>query len=703
MTISLAPSKDCGAAGAVCTKDGRALSHALNVEVAGPLPPDCIPTKSGCLVPYHYEKELTELATVHRLLPAYGHRGSWGLRKIKADRAWARIELAHGEGTAPGAGQTVGVIDTGIDRDHPLFAGKTITKEFVGGVVDEQWVGTRSVPFSHGTAVASVIAGNGRGSTWEYADEQSGVAWGADIAMFAVSEERPTYIYTPATLAELRDSDSKYSSAINKAVAWRGENGRKIDFVNLSVGDRGIIEQYSEAELRANFGKTIAAIAQAGTGKRKMIFVWAAGNSHGRNCNAADFPDHPGVCVSRKVVATSVNVQPGLPVRIPELRGKTIAVAAVGKDGRISGFSSRCGIAADWCLAAPGEDIMSAYFNRGVRNTNAPDGTSFAAPMVTGALVVMKHYFRGQLSNEALAARLLATANKTGIYANRAIYGQGLLDLDAATEPVGVASVNFGDRVRRSSRTALARTRFAPGGAFGDGPGLALAGTEFAAFDELGAPFWFPLGDFVQPAPVPSAAARLHAFMAPSEDGPEAENARPLLGGFAPVEGAPAGPGPRLGLVEAPAAGLGGGHLSLAGGALSVGSEGPGGLGFAAFSTEGMDGRAPVSGALLSWRPDGAALGLRGGWLTERETLLGTVVLTVMVTAVESQVGDADAPMVQYGTPSYTNAATVGGKTYLNVGDTVKVTFTFSEVVTGTPSVQFKGGATEVANSTNSS
>ena len=112
--------------------------------------------------------------------------------------------------------------------------------------------------------------------------------------------------------------------------------------------------------------------------------------------------------------------------------------------------------------------------------------------------------------------------------------------------------------------------------------------------------------------------------MAPSEDGPEAERARPLLGGFAPAGKAPAGAGPRLGFVEAPAAGLGGGHLSLAGRAPSVGSQGPSGLGFAAFSTEGMDGWAPVSGALLSWRPDGAPFGLRGGWLAERETLLGS-------------------------------------------------------------------------------
>ncbi len=36
---------------------------------------------------------------------------------------------------------------------------------------------------------------------------------------------------------------------------------------------------------------------------------------------------------------------------------------------------------------------------------------------------------------------LFATANKTGLYADRAIYGQGLLDLNAATNPWGVVGI----------------------------------------------------------------------------------------------------------------------------------------------------------------------------------------------------------------------------------------------------------------------
>ena len=60
--------------------------------------------------------------------------------------------------------------------------------------------------------------------------------------------------------------------------------------------------------------------------------------------------------------------------------------------------------------------------------------------MVAGGLAIMKQLFRGQLSNTDLVSRLFATANKTGIYADRTIYGQGLMDLDAATNPWGIAA-----------------------------------------------------------------------------------------------------------------------------------------------------------------------------------------------------------------------------------------------------------------------
>ena len=544
----------------------------------------------------------------------------WGLAAIRAERAYAQLELEHGGGTEPGSGQTVGLIDTGIDTAHDVFAGKTVTEHFFPGATDETGDET-----SHGTAVASVIAGHPSARFVTNADAARGVARGADIAMFAIRARSGGGDYVPTTLAGANSADGLWASRLAHVVNW-SSGGRSLDFVNVSIGYMGIIEQYSEADLRASLGDSIAALAQAGAGE-KTVFVWAAGNGHGRDCEASNFTGDPDLCVNGKVNARSVEIVPGLPARIAELRGHVVAAVAVAPDSdgdgdyEIASFSNRCGIAADWCIAAPGQSVRAAFFgpdpddgSPGARGAFSPSGTSVAAPMVTGGLAVMKHYFRHQLSNTALVERLFETADKTGIYADRGVYGQGLMDLGAATAPVGATAISLGERVDGPA-SALPGTRFSPGGAMGDGLARAFAGHEIAAFDTLGAPFWFPLGDLAGDAPQRSALARLRGLMAPREDG-GADPLRPRL--------APLAAGDRLnfGVMRAPSGGDGG-HLALAGSALALGTSAESGLGFLAFSSEGVRGRDPASGAALSWRPGNGRLGVTGGWVGERETVLG--------------------------------------------------------------------------------
>ena len=79
----------------------------------------------------------------------------------------------------------------------------------------------------------------------------------------------------------------------------------------------------------------------------------------------------------------------------------------------------------------------------------------------------------------------------------------------------------------------------------------------------------------------------------------------------------------RLGLVETPT-GVENGHFGLARNATTLTLTGHNGMTATAFTTSGFTGRAPASGASLSWRPFDAPLGFRAGWLAEQETLLGT-------------------------------------------------------------------------------
>lgn len=614
-----------GAAG--CGGGGGASSGDPNgtPEPAPPPPvvePACVETADyGCVEIDEYEARLRTIEEAHRAEASFTNQ--WGLGAVRADRAWAQVELEHGAGTAPGSGITLGAIDTGIDAGHPVFAGKTVTEHFFPETPDED--GSER---SHGTAVAGVMAGRPSDTFTADLEGARGVAWGADIAMFALRASSAGGKYNPTGAGALGSLDGQWNERFETVLDW-SHAGRTLDFVNLSVGHQGLIEQFSEQDLRSSLPDTIATLAQSGASDR-TVFVWSAGNAHGRECDANDFEDDPGLCVDGKVNASSPEFLAGLPARIAELEGNLLSVVATTEEGPIAPFSNRCGIAADWCLAAPGEGIRSAYFgphpdsNRpGFRSTAAYSGTSVAAPMVTGGLAVMKHRFRGQLSNTALVERLLATANKEGIYADRSVYGQGLMDLGASTAPIGHTSLALGDRVEEGPGLGLAGTGLAVGGALGDGLSQSLAGHEIAAFDELGAPFWYSLGDLTRAAPGPDLDARLRAFMAPAPAlaAPEAGVLQPAFASLSAVAREPL----RLGLMEAPPPGTTGGHLSLAGNALTLGAAPAwGGLHFATFAAEGRPGQAPASGAALSWRPARAPVGLRSGLVAEPETLLGS-------------------------------------------------------------------------------
>ena len=530
-------------------------------------------------------------------------KNQWGLETIGADSAYAYVNLLKGENTAPGSGVTIGFIDSGIDTSHSMFEGKTVTEVFMSGATDE----TGQPRYSHGTAVASVAAGVHASS---YSTSPQGVAWGADIAMFAVPIGSGSGNYNPVSLAGLSGVSASWAQEINQVLAWR--NGQKrVEILNLSIGYKGLIDAYNEADLRANFGQAIAAMAQAGASE-EAILVWSAGNAQGKQCDPSVMTSN---CVGGTVDppslgavdAVSVEVLPGLAARIAELRGHTIAVVALKPDDeRITGFSNRCGIAADYCIAAPGQTVKAAYFGPDPNDNTKTvrgialnlDGTSYAAPMVAGSLAIMKQLFRDQLSNTELVTRLLKTTDDSGVYSNRAIYGRGKLDLAAAAHPVGVLEVPISTNTSQTGNN-LRATRLSLGAPFGNGLARSFANHEIMAVDDLGAPFWYRLGNFVTAAKGPPVNARVRGFLAGADGG------------------ASRWPGVR---VRETSTLTGDGHLSLAEGGMMATFAGQGGLSASVFGTNREH---EAVGGTLGWRPDGSPFGLRLGWITEDETILG--------------------------------------------------------------------------------
>ena len=565
----------------------------------------CVTIHTGECVPSpQFNAMATELAEDYAADRNF--EAQWGLHAINAHVAYGHVNLLEGPDVAPGTGVTIGLIDTGIDAEHPIFEGKTIYQDFLFGAV-----GDTGEEGSHGTAVASIAAGGQNDNP----NAAHGVAWGADLAVWAIPLGSPDNVYNPITLAQLAESDPGFAKIFKPVFAWRDAGG-DLDILNLSFGFEGIIDRYAEEDLRANFSETIAALAQADAAE-KTILVWAAGNQNGDRCGFG--VEH---CVDGRIEAVSVGILPGLLAYMEELQGHSIAVVALTPDGGgIASFSNRCGIASDFCIAAPGEEVRFAYYGPddevdGIRGYGEGGGTSFAAPMVSGGLAVMKHLFRDQLANEELVTRLFLTADNTGIYADRDIYGNGRMDLGAATSPVGVLDVPITTGLATMAHASLNSTGLRFGAAFGDGFGEAFGDGELMALDDYGAPFWYGLDNFTATTDGPAMSARLRTFMGPGAGG----WGQPAAGGGS----GRSAHGVSAGVLRMPTA-AGNGHLALAEGAVMVSAFEEGGLSATAFTTGPLRPFMPATGAAVGWRPDGLPVGFTAGWISERETMLGSM------------------------------------------------------------------------------
>lgn len=626
-----------GSGGGVATQDGldtqpepprSRQEHTPSQQGGTPSSTTCMPpiqyrTKDGLVCKADYDKETERITARHQANPDFTNQ--WGLDAINAGQAYAHLERAPRPGgtvsgahpdqfgnQAPGTGVTVGVVDNGIKETHPLFDQSKISETIVST--------TPQPPReNHGTSVASVIVAKPNAGI---ENGFHGVAWGANLKMFAVPLDSgsPPPLYRPTSTSALKTVDTENAALIQMVLNERVME-KRVAVVNLSFSYRGLIEYYSENELRQNLGETIAAIAQRGIAD-KTILVFSASNSHGDPC-----PPALARCVGGVLNASSPSILAGLPAKIPEVRGHTIAVVAVDRTGDVAPFSNRCGEAARWCLAAPGVSVTVADAQTdGVRTGS---GTSYAAPMVTGGLAVMKHRFRDQVPNTDLVTRLFATADKNGKFADQSVYGQGMMDLGKALMPVGEPMVSTGSSVNGAGVT-LALTNLRLGTAMGDGLKQSLAGQQIAAFDSLGAPFWFTLSDLTGMTTGPSSTLQLHQLMQQDPVVQEMVGQRLTfipgrIGGA--VEHDLGYATIRVGLRETPN-GVKDGHFHLAQDANTFTLTGDDGVAFTAFTRAGSQSRVvglpPTSGAALSWSPFEGTLGFTVAWLREQHSLLGT-------------------------------------------------------------------------------
>ena len=121
-----------------------------------------------------------------------------------------------------------------------------------------------------------------------------------------------------------------------------------------------------------------------------------------------------------------------------EAGGMLVAVVATDDNDALASFSNQAGVVRHFSVAAPGVGIISTT-NDGQTGSNS--GTSMAAPMVAGSLAVLGQAFP-ELSGEELVSLLMTSAKDLGETGIDGSFGHGLIDLQAATNPLLSLNIN---------------------------------------------------------------------------------------------------------------------------------------------------------------------------------------------------------------------------------------------------------------------
>ncbi|MBB6566270.1 type VII secretion-associated serine protease mycosin [Kribbella sandramycini] len=299
---------------------------------------------------------------VERMLP-------WAQQLLEPERAWP---------FSTGAGVTVGVVDSGVDRDHPQLRrrGKVLTgRDFYH---QGKLPGSYDC-VSHGTGIAGIIAADRHAGLGF-----SGVAPGARILPVKVSEREAdntgrTEVIPPSILAN--------------GIRYAVDHGARV--LNLSIAGSRDDKPVRDA------------IAYAV--RRDVVVVAAAGNQQANSAGPLrSYPaDYPGV----------------------------IGVGAIDVNGARMD-ASQIGRYVD--LVAPGDSVLTSTRIAGHAYQS---GTSFAAGYVSGTAALVRSAWPTMPAAEVIK-RLLATATPARGGANSQEYGAGIVDpYRAVTEamPKGAA------------------------------------------------------------------------------------------------------------------------------------------------------------------------------------------------------------------------------------------------------------------------
>ena len=290
-------------------------------------------------------------------------------------------DIAHGEGYT-GKGVKVGIVDDGWHQDYAPLTGQVAWYRDLTGHEGEKDPSTKD---GHGNVVATVLAGK------SVSGFKGGVAPEASLYWSRVCYDNGCVI-----------SDIGRSIETMSALGVRLFNASISGPASGASANAVVISQYSHDALLTSDG----------------LMVTGTGNESSSDAGSmALIPVHDARYLDHWLAATAV---------------------ALDAKGNVTGkadYANACGNAASWCLAAPGlvyvPGVPDSAFNQG-----GGQGTSFAAPIVTGTAALVWQAFPW-MSARNVQQTVLTTATDLGDAGVDAIYGWGLVNAAKAVHGPG--------------------------------------------------------------------------------------------------------------------------------------------------------------------------------------------------------------------------------------------------------------------------
>ncbi|MBO9718278.1 MAG: S8 family serine peptidase [Pseudoxanthomonas sp.] len=307
-----------------------------------------------------------------------------------------------------GAGYRIGVIDTGVNRNHPALAGRVAANLVYVSSRDNDLSVDDKV--GHGTTVAQLAAGAAVG------DWPGGIAPGATILSARIINDKSP-----------DDDGSGQGNEVTGALGLKAIHqdlaARGMRIMNNSWG--GLY--WTQATATAPIADEYRFFIQDNDG----LVVFATGNESGSNpTDMAALPSQPGTNGTMPAA---------------DLERGWLAVAALdtADTSRLMYYSNACGLAKNYCLVAPGTVMYTGPTDTvGKTSYWYGTGTSFAAPLVSGAAAVVWEKFP-YFNNDLVRQTLLGTATDLGAAGPDTVFGYGLLDVGKALG--GPAKFDWGD------------------------------------------------------------------------------------------------------------------------------------------------------------------------------------------------------------------------------------------------------------------